>query len=137
MVVRSEALDLEREHIQNLKESLEYPIAKTADAISPHKVNTADLMVSQDFFRELFVQMENESKAKYGKMIEQVRSYHKKNAKFAKIADRAFPEVQAATRIACAEAKRVNKALHIGILRKAREYRLRDLWRALKKNTVV
>ena len=94
-------------------------------------------MVSQGFVRKMYEDMLKTSDDKEKRMLASVNQLYSKCDKFAKIADHEFEGVQLVSKEACVQARRAKRALHIEIIRKKRLWRLKDLWRALRKNRAV
>ena len=87
--------------------------------------------------KNIFSEMENEQELKHQDVLKSVQEFYDKCERFRHISETAFPEVQQVCDRAFSEAKRVNKALHVEIIRKNNSYRLMDMFKALRKNVKV
>ena len=112
-------------------------IAKLTRATAEDLFDPNNILVSQEFVRKMHHDILKTSDDKEQKMLESVNRLFSKCDKFAKIADHEFKGVQLVSKEACAQARRAQRALHIEIIRKKRLWRLKDLWRALRKNQAI
>lgn len=85
----------------------------------------------------MFLDMEQQQEAKYQQVMENVQEFYERCENFRYLAEEAFPALEKVSDKACAEAKRVNKALHVEIIKKQRKSHLMDMFKALRKNVHV
>lgn len=100
-------------------------------------LNTERMLVSEDFFQKMYLTMKNEQIEHFGEIERKIQRFYEKCDRFVKISDVEFPKVKKVSERACAEGMRVNKALHVEIVRKSRMRFVRDVWVVLKKNRQV
>lgn len=73
----------------------------------------------------MYLNMKDEQLNSFKKIEKKIKLFYEKCDKFVHISEVQFPQVKKVADIACSEGQRVNKALHVEIIRKTQMHRLR------------
>ena len=85
----------------------------------------------------MYLNMKNEQIEHFAEIERKIQRFYEKCDRFVRISDVEFPKVKKVSDRACAEGTRVNKALHVEIVKKMRMRFVRDVWVVLKKNRSI